>query len=98
METATIPDTDTLAAEFARILRDWLTPAELADVVDRNKNESNIDGVCHTHDFCDANIAMMEAWCNVTGLGEEKWDLDDEALCYAVNVAWAKAKASGFAI
>ena len=55
--------TQRLADDFSRIIRDWLTSEELAEVLLRNRNRE--PGVCATHDFCDANVAMEEAFTTV---------------------------------
>ena len=54
-----------IADAFANIIRDWLTAAEWAEMQARNVDDS--DGVCASHDFCDANMAMAEAFETVTG-------------------------------
>ena len=51
-----------VAAEFSRVLRRWLTPAELAMAIRLNKLEPSNSIICHSHDFCDANMAMYEAF------------------------------------
>jgi hypothetical protein len=49
-----------LATEFVDELRDQLTPAEFAEVRKRNAAETN-PLICHSHDFCDANMVMLDA-------------------------------------
>lgn len=49
-----------LARRFARRLRQVVGPVILREIVRRNAEESDSD-VCHSHDFCDANEAMVEA-------------------------------------
>lgn len=63
----TIINTEILAREFSATLREWLRPDELAEVVKRNKAETN-NYICHSHDFCDANMAMLEAMETVVGI------------------------------
>ncbi len=53
-------DAPTLAKEFCKILREYLTTIQIAEVIERNNKETS-DAVCHTHDFCDANMVMQEA-------------------------------------
>lgn len=48
----------TLAAEFSQRLRECLTPEQMAEVNARNQ----ADEFCHSHDFVDANVVMLEAW------------------------------------
>lgn len=91
-------DESKLAVAFCGILAAWLTDDEMAEVVARNKAEQN-PGVCHSHDFCDANMAMLEA--GVTVFGREIVDLEggplgDHAGVELWNEAWSIAKAADF--
>lgn len=52
---------ETLAREFIRIVSQWLTQEEINLVRELNEKERN-PNVCHSHDFCDANMAMLSAW------------------------------------
>jgi hypothetical protein len=54
-----------IADAFADVLRNWLTADQWAEMQTRNVDYS--DGVCASHDFCDANMAMAEAFETVTG-------------------------------
>lgn len=76
--------------EFAMVLQEWLLPEEYAEMRKRNARESD-SGICHSHDFCDANMAMMQALENV---GIPISDLDSEEDFPAVfwNNAWDYAK------
>lgn len=52
-----------LGVQFAMVLREWLTPQEMAQVRQRNAVDPQAKaGICHSHDFCDANMAMLEAF------------------------------------
>lgn len=55
-----------VAAEFARVLHEWLSPAQMREVVARNET-SDYDDCCATGDFCDSNMAMDEAFTKVMG-------------------------------
>lgn len=81
--------TKKLAKEFVTILRGWLTPAEFRLMRLRNRNETN-PNVCHSHDFCDANMAMLEALTNLNCAAE--FDPADESHCAVWNEAWDLAK------
>lgn len=70
------------AAAFVRILRKWLTPEEFAEMQARNSAEK-LAGVCHSHDFCDANMAMHAA------IGEPE---DIDAALDRMNAAWNAAR------
>jgi hypothetical protein len=89
------PTPEALAAEFSRVMRDYLSVAELQTAVALNAAETN-PGICHTHDFCDANMAMDAAWCHLTG--EDGIDADREVDARLWNDAWALAKAAGFTL
>jgi len=54
-----------IGKRFVTVLEEWLTPAEFEQV--RTLNDSREPGVCHSHDFCDANMAMDEAFIDVLG-------------------------------
>lgn len=58
-----------LAEAFRDVLAEWLTPEEFA--VMRATNASNardgVTGICASHDYCDANIAMEVAFERIIG-------------------------------
>lgn len=86
-----------LAAKFAEVLHEWLSPADMREVVARNLS-SDYDNACASHDFCDANMAMDEAFTKTQGreieLGEgTRQSRADVALW---NGAWAIAKRMNF--
>lgn len=83
-------DTNKLACKFSTIIRDWLSPSEMSLVIARNLDTRWIGG-CATHDFCDANEAMAEAFLDLTGRDMGTDDIDD------INKAWAIARQSSFA-
>jgi hypothetical protein len=82
------------AKRFARVLADWLTPAEQADVVERNRRQTD-PLVCHSHDFCDANMAMLDALESIGVVAEEFSALPDEILILW-SAAWEVARRSDF--
>lgn len=51
------PTADTLALEFSQDLHASLGPEQMREVVERNRAET-APGVCHSHDFCDANMVI----------------------------------------
>jgi hypothetical protein len=94
--------TQRLAAEFCRILHEWLTPDQIAEAVFFNANEKN-PGVCHSHDHCDANQAMLDAWEVVFGKGRvpayidsDRTEAEKNAELKITNDAWNMAKVDGF--
>lgn len=85
-----------IAAEgFALVLQEWLTEAELAEVRRRNAAEPEGSTVCHSHDFCDANMAMDEAFTRFLGREPRVMDVSDteEGPDVAIwNLAWDWSK------
>lgn len=86
-----------LAAAFATVLHEWLTPAQMRAVVERNELMED-DVCCASGDFCDSNMAMDEAFTKTQGreieLGEgTRQSRADVALW---NGAWAIAKRMNF--
>jgi hypothetical protein len=55
------PTPDAIADKFLALLRDELGDARFALVCERNLAEANV-GICHSHDFCDANMIMNAAF------------------------------------
>lgn len=76
-----------IAKEFCQTINWWLSAEELAEVVRLNAAETN-PGVCHTHDFFDANEAMIAAF--------ENFNLDVFDAPELCNTAWDLAKSVGF--
>jgi len=92
-KTKTKLPTDRAAAiRFVQILRQWLTDDELKQVILRNRAETLPD-VCHSHDFCDANMALHDALIDldVEVFDEEAGTMHDDALDL-MNRAHALAK------
>jgi len=50
-----------LAARFIIGLTQELRPDQFETACVRNVNAK--PGICHSHDFCDANMTMHDAWC-----------------------------------
>lgn len=88
------PHTSELAHEFSRVLREWLTDDEMEQVIERNA-EVDDPRVCASHDFCDANMAMYEAFERVMGHPIDTRKKADVAMW---DKAWNMAKASDFAV
>ena len=89
-----------VAFEFSEVLRNWLTLEEMDEVILRNANEYKDSDVCASHDFCDANMAMAEAFDNL-GLTTTADIEDCESTEWIAaqdlwNTAWTIAKISSF--
>ena len=72
------------------------------EVARRNTAEPEGSGVCHTHDFCDANVCMESAFTTLFGrspltTGGEGVGLMSAEMLGLWEAAWAEAKRRGFA-
>ncbi len=89
------PTVETLALEFSQGLRSHITEEQMAEVIRRNRAEAS-PGICHSHDFCDANMFLYDVFMKygmnpVEEGGLDRWgDLWDRA--------WNMAKAAEFKI
>lgn len=81
-------DAQRLAHAFARVLRSWLDAEEIATVIERNRAQPPGSGICHSHDFCDANMAMDEAF---GACGFWRWVDDGEDVIFVNDELWAEA-------
>ena len=84
--------------ELARVFADKIamthTSEERELIVKRNRDEEDA-GICHSHDFCDANELMMIAYCEVFCITEEEFDMTEEIMSN-INEAWAIARINEF--
>lgn len=85
-----------IAKAFCRQLASSLTEGELTLVRERNRVEENA-GVCHTHDFCDANMLMLDAFVEC-GLAENQETCIGDELHPLWNSAWKLAAESEFRV
>lgn len=90
------PSVNTLANAFSTVIREWLTEKELNQV--RDLNAVNDVGICSTGDYCDSNMAMMEAFQRLFGRDPDFLELgldtsDDRDLW---NDAWWLARNNEF--
>ena len=93
--------TSILADTFRRVMLSWFEdePEKLVEMDRLNRDEYG-PNVCASHDFCDANMAMVEAF-EQRNLPkpydfEEKTEAEQEASCLIWNEAWEIAKTRGF--
>jgi hypothetical protein len=93
----------TMGRKFSKVLRKWIGEINLQEVV--NRNAANDDSCCASHDFCDANMAMDEAFTKVMGRGFEfnfdedpAKEQDNASDTELMNMAWDYAKANKFFI
>ncbi len=86
---------ETLALEFSTALRAVLSADEMQMVIDRNAAETD-SRICHSHDFCDANVVLYEVF-----LAHEMDPADEGGMERWGSIwdsSWNVAKASGFAV
>jgi hypothetical protein len=81
-----------VAGEFSRILKEWIGTINLTEVNRRNRKKE-YKGCCASHDFCDANMAMLEAFEDITG---EDCNLEDPYTHSIMNEAWDCARIADF--
>lgn len=84
-----LPSVPVFASVFASALRDMLG-GDLSEV--NRRNETAAAGVCHSHDFCDANMAAIDA---MAAFGMP-WDHEDHRLVELVTSAWDLAMVNKF--
>ena len=80
-----------LAEEFSRIVRKELAE-HLDEILERNRTLFS-KSCCATHDFCDANMLMAEAFSEVVGSGIDMGNDDEVKLG---NAAWHMAAQNEF--
>jgi hypothetical protein len=79
-----------IAEAFSEVMRQWLSPAEFAEMKRRNECDPAYAGkCCASHDFCDANMAMDAAMQDVLG---DAYRIEDETLHPIWNEAWSLAR------
>jgi hypothetical protein len=81
-----------IGRRFAALLLEDIGRKNLRQVDELNRDELR-EGVCHSHDFCDANVVMDDAFCDVTGTRpSDKLPVTDPLW----ERAWDYAKFAGF--
>lgn len=91
MTTSATTAIDAIGAKFVETLREWLSPKAFEIMQIRNTYEDD-KGICHSHDFCDANMAMAEAFEMIV---EREPDVADEQDVIIWNAAWEHARSKG---
>lgn len=82
---------DALACEFAILLRGYFSARQWEEM--RRENARHADerrtGVCASHDYCDANEVMAEAFATIVGRDLDVQSADD---LHTINEAWDRAR------
>lgn len=87
------PSPQALAIVFSVVVRERLSFEELHAVRAKNRTPA-YSNCCATHDYCDANMLMLEAYSRCTGIPENDIELGDNINVF--NKAWDIAKAREF--
>lgn len=94
-KAVSLSNAEQLAREFARELTLELGPETMKEVVELNGAET-LPNVCHSHDFCDANMTMQRAGANLGLWKDNEADVNDEATVKLWNEAWEIAVDNNF--
>lgn len=81
---ASLPSVVQVCLAFITEIKNSLSTNQIAEVVSRNKDYE--EGICASHDFCDANQCMLDAWKrlghpmnfqaeNQMGITDQAWTL-----------------------
>ena len=79
---------ESIAKKFAELLKKEIGDENLAETVALNAKEKS-SGICHSHDFCDANMVMAEAFTAV-GIDLDK-DYPDMTQNETITGIWGDA-------
>lgn len=84
---------EAIARGFAANLKACLSADEFAEMRARNASPAYADGSCASHDFCDANMPMADAFRSVMGRDILRDDAPpSDADCALWGKAWAIAR------
>jgi hypothetical protein len=78
-----------LGEAFADGLANTLTHNDWCEMVALNQTPTYADGACASHNYCDANIVMLDAWHLMF---DRPIDADIEAEAKLWNAAWEVAR------
>ena len=87
-----------LARSFSVVLRQWLTHSEISETNTANAETGYDESACASHDYCDSNMAMLEAVSTATGVPVDDIDVDVSNVQFweRLNEAWSIAKQADF--
>jgi len=75
-----------IAKEFSKLLTKFLSKKNMIHIIELNKVEKHM-GVCHSHDFCDSNMFMDQAFQNIHFCQTSFVDRDNEIWSNAWEIA-----------
>jgi hypothetical protein len=85
-----------LATDFAKRLAADLDAETLVQIDALNAAETD-PNICHSHDFCDANVFMAATINTELGRDEDEYTAGDDEFDRMFERVWMVAKAEGFA-
>ena len=97
-DTATLPTVEDLCETFRAVITDWFPESIRREIDATNaeyKKDPNLSKCCATHNHCDANQAMVDAW---EALSKVEIDGACEAQAIIWGAAWDMAKTRGFGV
>jgi hypothetical protein len=83
-----------LALLFREEVRDAVAPRALVEIDRKNYAADDPAGVCASHDYCDSNQCMINAWGAL--MPNDEINPASEQDITIVNAAWNAVKAHGF--
>lgn len=84
-------DKFSLSDTFVSIIQKWLTEDELQELRRKNRYLDK-DKICYSHDYIDANQAMIDALKK----HNQQLDLQNETQLKLINESWNTAKKNNF--
>lgn len=79
-----LPTVEDFAKEFIKVLGEWLSEQEMGHI--------KVTVIDNAHDYCDANMAVLKAFTNLTGIKEDDILLYPEFFHQLINQTWDKAQ------
>lgn len=100
-----LPPAETVARAFCSELLRAIGPIDLSEAAKLNAADED-KNCCHTHDYCDSNVCMDEAFKRTSGFSSMDFEGDkiisggcmSEAAMNVWNQAWTMAKAANFSM
>ncbi|HDR9192427.1 TPA: hypothetical protein QDB51_006612 [Burkholderia vietnamiensis] len=78
-----------MAQSFSKKLVECHRPEQIIDIILSNRQEES-EGVCHSHDYCDANMLMLEVF------EENNLSIEDDSNHALWGEVWDLAKENEF--
>lgn len=82
-----------LAIEFSKVLKHWLTAEQLFEITTLNQKPEYQNGSCASHNYCDPNQAMIDAFEALYKRQPDVQNINDVVL---IEVAWDLARYHDF--